>query len=123
MNNISLIGRILYALPFGVMGLNHFLMKDVFTGMLTSFIPGSSYTVLLTGVLLILACLSIIFRIYIRTICFSLAGLLLLFILSIHIPGIINGKDAPIPFIMLLKDTSLMGGSLIIATLYPNKPK
>lgn len=56
------IGRILFALPFGIIGLNHFLMVDYYTGMLTSFIPGGGFTILLTGFFLIAACISIIAR-------------------------------------------------------------
>ncbi len=36
-------------------GLNHFIMVDFFTGMLTSFIPGTSFTIILTGIALIAA--------------------------------------------------------------------
>jgi uncharacterized membrane protein len=62
MKKLAIIGRILFALPFGIMGLNHFLMKDVFLGMMSSFIPGGAYTILITGLLLIIASLSIIFN-------------------------------------------------------------
>ena len=48
MKNVSLIGRILFALPFAVLGLNHYFMVDYYTGMLSSFIPGGVYTVFLT---------------------------------------------------------------------------
>ena len=109
----------MFALPFGIFGLNHFLMVDFFTGMLTSFIPGTGFTVLLTGILLIAASLSIIFRKFVRIACLLLAALLLIFILTIHVPGLVEqGETAQMAMMQLLKDTALMGGALIIASLY-----
>jgi len=119
MKNLSIPGRILFALPFGIFGLNHFFMVDFFSGMLTSFIPGTGFTVLLTGILLIAASLSIIFRKFTRLACYLLAVLLLIFILTIHLPGLFDGGNgARMAMMQLLKDTSLMGGALVIATLY-----
>ena len=88
MKTLAIIGRILFALPFGVMGVNHFLMKDYFLLMKTSFIPGGGFTILLTGFILIVACILIIMNKFIKTVCYCLAGLLLIFILTIHIPGL-----------------------------------
>jgi len=120
MKKLAIIGRILFALPFGILGLNHFLMTDVFLGMMSSFIPGGAYTILVTGALLIAASISIILNKYIKVACFGLAGLLFIFIVSIHIPGLVNldPKVAQFALIELLKDTALMGGALMIAIYY-----
>ena len=119
MKHLSMIGRILFALPFGIFGLNHFLMVDFFTGMLTSFIPGTGFTVLLTGILLLAVSLSILFKKFVRTACLLLAFLLLTFILTIHVPGLFEeGETAKMSMMQLLKDTALLGGALIIATLF-----
>jgi uncharacterized membrane protein len=120
MKNIATIGRILFAIPFGIIGLNHFLMTDIFLGMMSSFIPGGGYTILLTGALLIAASVCIIINKYIQIVCYSLAGLLLLFILTIHIPGLFT-NNFQIAIFGLLKDTGLMGGALIIAAYYHPK--
>lgn len=116
-NSLSTIGRILFALPFGIIGLNHFLISDFFNGMLTSFIPGGGFTILFTGVCLIAAAISIIIKKYIRLSCFLLAAMLLVFILSIHIPQLLEPENAKFAFMQLLKDTSLMGGALMIASM------
>ena len=120
MKKLAIIGRILFALPFGILGLNHFLMTDVFLGMMSSFIPGGAYTIFVTGALLIAASISIILNKYIKVACFGLAGLLFIFIVSIHIPGLVNldPKVAQFALIELLKDTGLMGGALMIAIYY-----
>jgi len=117
MKKLAFIGRLLFALPFGVMGLNHFLMTDVFIGMMSSFIPGGAFSVLLTGALLILGCILIILNKNLRIVCFGLAGLLFIFILTIHIPGLfsLDLKVVQTQLIELLKDTSLMGSAILIA--------
>lgn len=122
MKNLSTIGRILFAIPFGIIGLNHFLMKDAFMKMMeaTSFIPGGGFMILFTGFILIIASVSIILNKFIQISCFTLAGLLLIFILSIHIPGLFleNAEHQHLALFMLLKDMGLMGGALMIAAYY-----
>ncbi|NWJ50976.1 MAG: DoxX family protein [Bacteroidetes bacterium] len=118
MKNLATFGRILFGLPFGIIGLNHFLMKDVFLGMMSSFVPGGGFTIMLTGVILILASISIIINKYVVITCYSLASLLLLFIITIHIPGLFDPKQFELALIELLKDTGLMGGALMIAAYY-----
>jgi len=117
MKKLAILGRILFALPFGIMGLNHFLMTNVFVGMMSSFIPGGAFTVLLTGVLLIVGCVSIILNKNLKLVCFGLAGLLFIFIATIHIPGLFDSdpKLVQTALIELLKDTGLMGGAIMIA--------
>jgi len=114
MKKLALIGRILFAIPFAIMGLNHFLMTNVFLGMMSSFIPGGAFTVLITGALLILASISIIFNKFIKIACFGLAGILFIFITTIHIPDLFT-VNWELALIELLKDTSLMGGAIVIA--------
>ena len=115
---LSTIGRILFAIPFGLIGINHFLVSDFFNGMLTSFIPGGGYTVLFTGACLIAASISIMLKKFIKISCFLLASLLLIFILTIHIPQLFEPDKAQFAFMELLKDTALMGGALLIASIY-----
>lgn len=113
MKKLAFIGRLLFALPFGVMGLNHFLMTDVFIGMMSSFIPGGAFSVLLTGALLLLGCVLIILNKNLRIVAFGLAGFLFLFIVTIHIPGLFK-PDWQISLIELLKDVALMGSAIMI---------
>lgn len=121
MKNLTTMGRILFALPFAVFGLNHFIMVDFFTGMLTSFIPGTSFTIILTGIALIAASISIILKKYIKLSCILLAILLFIFIVTIHIPQLFDPSKKILALLALLKDTSLMGGALMIAGIYRNE--
>jgi putative oxidoreductase len=118
MKKLTIIGRILFALPFGILGLNHFLMVNYYSGILTSFIPGGGFSVLLAGFAMIACSVSIIFEKFVKISCLTLAGLLLIYILTIHIPQLFNPATSTMAMIELLKDTALMGGSLIIAGLY-----
>lgn len=118
MKKITSAGRILFALPFAIFGINHFVMMDYYTGMLTSFIPMGAYTIIITGILMILTSISIMTKKYIIQSTIILASLLFLFIVTIHIPNLINSSDinaTRITLIALLKDISLMGGSIMIA--------
>lgn len=118
MKKITTIGRILFALPFALFGINHFLMTDYYLGMLTSFIPLGAYTIILTGIMLIVASISIITKKYVKFSTILLAILLFMFIVTIHIPHLIHDTDKTVTLIALLKDISLMGGSLMIAGIY-----
>lgn len=120
MKNLTIIGRILFALPFGIIGLNHFLFTEIYLGMLTSFIPEGVFTIFLTGAVLIGASISIILNKYIKTACYILATLLLIFIVTIHIPGLFSHdiKTTQFALMQLLKDTGLMGGAIMIASFY-----
>jgi len=118
MKKITSLGRILFAVPFALFGINHFLMTDYYVGMLTSFIPLGAYTIILTGIMLIVTSISIITKKFVKLCTLLLAGLLFLFIITIHIPHLINDIDKTATIIALLKDISLMGGSLMISGIY-----
>lgn len=118
MKNLTTIGRILYALPFAVFGINHFLSIDFYMGMVSSFIPTGPFTIILTGLLMMAASISIITKKFIQLSTLLLAALLFIFIITIHIPALIAGVDSSLVLIELLKDTSLLGGSLFIAGIY-----
>ena len=116
MKKITTIGRILYALPFALFGINHLIMKDYYLGMLTSFIPLGAYTIIITGILLIAASISIITKKYAKQATIMLAALLFIFIVTIHIPHLFSdSSDKTSVLIALLKDISLMGGSILLA--------
>lgn len=118
MKKLTTIGRILFAVPFALFGINHFLMLNYYLGMLTSFVPLGAYTIVLTGIMLIAASISIITKILVKFSTLFLAGLLFIFIVTIHIPHLFTDADKTITIIGLLKDISLMGGSLMIAGIY-----
>jgi putative oxidoreductase len=121
MKNLTTIGRILFALPFAIFGLNHFLFLNFYIGNYSSFIPLGPYTIMLTGVFMIMASISIIINKYIEVSTVLLAILLFIFIVTIHIPGLFHTEKFQVALIELLKDISLMGGSLLIAGMVREK--
>lgn len=124
MKNLTTVGRILFALPFAVFGINHFVMLDYYMGMLTSFIPLGAYTVIFTGILLIAASVAIIACRFVKQATFLLSGMLLIFILTIHLPHLLgDSTEKTTVLITLLKDISLLGGSLLIAGMSAEKEK
>jgi len=124
MKNLSTIGRILFALPIGLMGVNHFIMTPIFTAQLEgSLIPNGAFTIMVSGLMLIIVSLSLILNKFTKIACFWFAGLLLLFIVAIHIPGLFSPEHnvAQWAYIELLKDSSLMGGALLLAAIIGNQ--
>ena len=118
MKKITTAGRILFAIPFALFGINHFLMTNYYLGVLTSFIPLGAYTIILTGIMLIAASISIMTKKFVKFSTIMLAILLFIFIITIHIPHLFTDADKTATIIALLKDISLMGGSLMIAGIY-----
>jgi putative oxidoreductase len=123
MKKLTSVGRILFAVPFALFGINHFLMLDYYFGMLTSFVPLGAYTIILTGIMLIAASISIITKVLVKFSTLCLAVLLFIFIVTIHIPHLFADTDKTITIIALLKDISLMGGSLMISGIYSEEDK
>ena len=123
MKKLTTIGRILFAIPFALFGINHFLMLNYYLGMLTSFVPLGAYTIILTGIMLIAASISIITKVLVKFSTLMLAVLLLIFIITIHIPHLFTDADKTITIIALLKDISLLGGSLMISGIYAEEEK
>lgn len=130
MKNLSVIGRVLFALPFAIFGLNHFFMQSFFSGMLTTFIPGGGFTIIFTGVLLLIASVLIVINKFVKEAAVTLAVMLGLFILTIHIPHLVHPESINPDFIYkdvlkgsninmfvwinMFKDLSLFGASIFI---------
>jgi len=110
------VGRLLYALPFGIFGISHFMMAENMTGMVPDFMPGGVIWVYLTGVALLAACVSFVIQKEVRLAGLLLALMLIIFVLTVHLPGVMSGNESAMP--NLLKDAALAGGALILAGKY-----
>ena len=110
--------QIIFAVPFGIFGLMHFMNAEGMAMMVPAWMPGSTVWVYLVGFALIAACVAIIAGKMAREAALGLAGLMLVFILTLWIPGLIGASDeAAMAMSMssLLKDLGLAGGALILA--------
>ena len=92
--------------------------------MLSDFIPNSAYTIFITGAILIISGVAIILNKEVLLFCHILAGMLGLFILTIHIPHLIQGGgEFHLAMFAMLKDLGLLGGLLVIISLYKEEKK
>ncbi len=108
------IGRIIFAIPFGVFGLLHLFMADAMSGMVPHYVPGGVIWVYLTGLCFIAACIAICANIWVRPAGICLAILLAVFVLTIHVPGLL-GPNMGASLTNFLKDFALIGGALMVA--------
>lgn len=114
MGAIINLGKYLFAIPFLVFGIFHFMNAEQMAAMA----PGGTIMVYISGLALVLAAISILIGKMDKLACLLLALLLLLFIAFIHIPGMMNAADdmaMQMSMSGLLKDLGLMGGALLAA--------
>ena len=115
MNNLNNIGRILFAIPFAIFGLMHFMAASDMAGMVPNWIPGGAFWVYLTGLGLIAATVALITKKQISLAALLLAVLMFIFVLTIHLPTFLGGNQMAMSNI--LKDFSLGGAALMISGL------
>jgi uncharacterized membrane protein YphA (DoxX/SURF4 family) len=115
---LTKIGRFLLAIPMAVFGVLHFMAADAMAPMVP--IPGGAIWVYVTGLALLAAAASIILQKKARLASTLLAIMLLIFVFSIHLPGVMAGGDGGQTSMMsLLKDLAIAGGALIYAGTQP----
>lgn len=108
------VSKYLYAVPFAIFGLFHFMNATAMAGMVP--IPGGVFWVYLTGAAHLAAAASIIIGKKTRLAGLLLGVMLLIFALSVHLPEVISsaGENAS-AMTNFLKDTALAGGAWVIA--------
>jgi len=114
-------GRYLYAIPIAIFGLMHFMNAGNMTGMVP--LPGAIFWVYLTGAALIAAAVSFIIEKKVRLAGLLLGIMLLIFVLSIHLPGVMGAEDPgamQASMSALLKDLGLSGAAFYIGATYRN---
>jgi putative oxidoreductase len=113
MKAILALGRYLFAIPMLVFGVFHFMNADAMSGMVP--LPGGVFWIYLTGLALVLAGISIVIKKYDRLAAFLLGIMLLIFALSIHLGGAIDGDQGSTT--NFLKDVALAGGAFAYGLL------
>lgn len=108
------IGRIIFAIPFLIFGLFHFMNTSAMAAMVP--IPGGVFWVYLTGVAHLAAAIAILINRYARLACQLLGVMLFIFALSIHLPSVIGGNMDSMT--NLLKDIALGGAAWAIADTF-----
>jgi putative oxidoreductase len=115
MNSIIGLGKYLFAIPFAIFGLNHFMMAD----MMASNAPfGGKVMVYITGVALLAVAASMLIGKLDKLAAVLLAVLLLLIVFTMHLPGALEEATRAASMPNLLKDIALTGGALMYAGSY-----
>ncbi|MBC7866165.1 MAG: DoxX family membrane protein [Gloeobacteraceae cyanobacterium ES-bin-316] len=104
--------RVLFAIPFAVFGAMHFVFADKMQGAVPAFIPGGVIWVYVTGACLILAAIALIINKYAKLAAYLLGLMLLVFVLTIHLPALMGGDQNAMQ--SLLKDFALMAAAMFI---------
>ena len=112
MNAIINLGKYFFALPMAIFGIFHFMSADTMAEMAPF---GGAIMVYVTGLALIAAAVSIIIGKMDKLASVLLALMLLIFVFSIHLPGVMGGNEMAMP--SLLKDVALAGGALMYASM------
>jgi putative oxidoreductase len=114
MNSILNIGKYLYAIPFAVFGIFHFMNAKAMAGIAFN----STFLVYLSGAGLILATISMLIGKWDKLATTLLALFLLLTALLVQLPGLIGAEDMALQQAYtsnLLKDLALCGGAMMYA--------
>jgi putative oxidoreductase len=111
------VARILYAVPFGIFGLLHLMSAGNMAGMVPAWLPGGVFWVYLTGLALLAACVSILLQKKTKLACLLLALMLIIFVLTLHLPGVMHSATMQMAMGNLLKDAALAGAALTYSGL------
>lgn len=109
MNAILSLGKYLFAIPFAVFGVFHFMNADAMAPMAYD----QPVLVYITGAAHIAAAISIIIGKLDKLASVLLALMLILFIVLVHLSGAMEGDQSAMT--SLLKDLGLAGGAMIYA--------
>ncbi|MGZ2369808.1 DoxX family membrane protein [Ancylomarina sp. YFZ004] len=112
------LGTILFALPFIVSGLFHFVNARGMAMAITGF-PMAEFLIYFSGLTLIAGALAIITNTYVRLASLLLALELFLITISVQLPGLMNPESMQDSMIGLLHNISLIGGALLIHNISP----
>lgn len=124
-NAFKIAGRLIYGIPLAAFGLLHFMGAQGMQNMVPAYFgPTRLALVYITGAALIAAAGSVITKILIKVSMPLLAVMLLIFICTIHLPGIAaangNMQAMAMPLTGLLKDAVIAGAALFIAGAHWN---
>ena len=120
---ISRFAIILLALVMAVFGVYHFIYPQNLLAYVPSFLPpAGNLWVYIPGAAFILAAVAFITNKKVKLAAYLLAALLLIFVLTIHLPNYLNGSEEyrQMSFINMLKDTAIAAFAIHIAANSPN---
>lgn len=108
-------GRLFFAVPMAVFGADHFVFAQSIKNIVPSWMPLHAFWVYLVGVALFASALSIIVKRYSKLAATLLGIMLFLFVVLLHIPGILGGPSDRFAWAIGLRDLSFSGGAFAFA--------
>ena len=124
MKSIGTTGRILFGIPLIVFGIIHFMQSSTMAQAVLSGWPIARILVFISGFALILAGLSIIIKTYARLAMILLGVLMFIFVLALHVPGLIGAESqqaTQMAMTALLKDMAIGGAAWFMASKLPKE--
>jgi putative oxidoreductase len=120
MNAFLSLGRWLFAIPFAIFGLFHFMNSQAMADyVVPAYMPAKVAWVFLSGAGLIGAAVSMLIGKYDKLATTLLSVFLLLLVVMVHLPGAMSGGEgSQASMSMLLKDLSLAGAAMMYALNY-----
>tara|TARA_B100000809_G_C15068518_1_gene505092 strand:- start:572 stop:934 length:363 start_codon:yes stop_codon:yes gene_type:complete len=109
----SFVIKVLYFFPLFLFGLMHFCYPLYFCFLVPKFIPGGIFWVYFSGLALTSSSLAIIVNIIPKISIICLIIFVLIFVVTVDIPGILYGETTFRFAISLLKDVSLFSGTCL----------
>jgi len=109
------IARFLFGVSCLELGLSHFVYAEGTAGMVPAWLPDRLGFAYLTGAGHFAAGIGILFAIFPRLAATLEAGMISLFVLLVHVPGVVSAPASRLPWTMLFVATALAGAVWAIA--------
>lgn len=119
-NSILNLGKWVFAVPFAVFGFMHIMNANQMAGMVPAYFSGGSLWVYLTGFAQLAFATSVVIGKYDKLAAVLCALMLLIFILTLHLPSLSNLEMSKLGMTNMLKDLGLIGGAMMYASRFAN---
>ena len=119
-NSILNLGKWVFAVPFAVFGFMHIMNANQMAGMVPAYFSGGSLWVYLTGFAQLAFATSVVIGKYDKLAAVLCALMLLIFILTLHLPSLSNMEMSKLAMTNMLKDLGLIGGAMMYGSRFAN---
>jgi putative oxidoreductase len=109
--------RVVYAVTFALLAINHFINADSYLRYVPTFLPDRILWIYLIGIFLLVTSYAVTKKKYTKQACLVLSIYLILVVFSVHIPGLFFPKIMQASMLSILKDTGLAGSGLFLASV------
>ncbi len=119
-NSILNLGKWVFAIPFAVFGCLHIINANQMAGMVPAYFSGGALWVYLTGFAQLAFATSVVIGKFDKLAAVLCALMLLIFILTLHLPSLSNLEMSKLGMTNMLKDLGLIGGAMMYASRFAN---